>query len=57
MPRIIGDIHERFMKEYIDTNESNIIGRERMVLAQNKQGMMVPCKLLIKILPDLEKGV
>ncbi|CAD8205602.1 unnamed protein product [Paramecium octaurelia] len=57
MPKIIGDQHNQLVENYMRTSNSNIIGLERFVLAQNSQQYLVPCKLMIKVLPNLEKGI
>ncbi len=46
------------MLRYFETNVSNnIIGIERIVLPINKGGYLVPCSLMIKILPNLDEGI
>ncbi|CAK86810.1 unnamed protein product (macronuclear) [Paramecium tetraurelia] len=57
MPKIIGDQHNQLVENYMRTNNSNIIGMERFVLAQNSQQFLVPCKLMVKVLPNLDKGI
>ena len=46
------------MRNYFETNKTNnIIGRERTVLPINRLGYLVPCTLMIKILPNLDEGI
>ena len=57
MPKVYADLHDGFMRSYLETSESKIIGLERLVLPQNKQGYLVPCTLMIKVLPNLDEGI
>lgn len=57
MPKVYSDQHDQFMRTYLETSDSKIIGLERLVLAQNKQGYLVACTLMIKILPNLDEGI
>lgn len=45
------------MRNYLESSESKIIGVERLLLSQNKGGYLVPCTLMIKVLPNLEEGI
>ena len=45
------------MKSYLETSDSKVIGQERMLLAQNKNSYLVPCTLMIKVLPNLDEGI
>ena len=57
MPKAYADLHDGFIRSYLETSESKIIGLERLVLPQNKQGYLVPCTLMIKVLPNLDEGI
>lgn len=57
MPKVYADLHDGFMRSYLETSESKIIGLERLVLPQNKQGYLVPSTLMIKVLPNLDEGI
>ncbi len=57
MPRVIGDIHDNIMRNFFETSESGIIGRDRTVLAMHKNGYLVPCILMTKIYPNLDEGI
>jgi hypothetical protein len=57
IPKIIAEIHDDLVIRYLDTSISRAIGKERFVLPIDKQGYMVPSILMIKILPNLEKGL
>jgi len=57
MPKIIGDSHDSSMKRYFETSEPKVIGVERLVFPVNKAGFMVPCTLMIKVLPTLDEGI
>lgn len=45
------------MKNYLETSDSKVIGQERILLAQNKNNYLVPCTLMIKVLPNLDEGI
>lgn len=57
MPKVIAELHDLFMKNYLETSEAKVIGTERLVLCQNKAGYLVPCTLMIKVLPNLDEGI
>jgi hypothetical protein len=57
MPKIYGDFHDDLMKRYMDTTDAIVMNKERMVLCLNKNGYLLPCSLMIKILPNLDEGV
>ncbi|KAM3130308.1 hypothetical protein pb186bvf_017604 [Paramecium bursaria] len=57
MPKVYADQHDQFMKSYLETSDSKVIGQERMLLAQNKNSYLVPCTLMIKVLPNLDEGI
>ena len=57
MPKAYGDMHDKFIQKYLNTSYSTIIGQERMIMCQNKQGYIIPCSLMIKVLPSLQEGI
>lgn len=59
MPKIIADIHDSLLKNYFESSESKIVGTgmERIVYPQNKNGYIIPCTLMIKVLPNLDEGI
>ena len=57
IPRVIGDVHEKFMRRYFDTSESKLIDRERNIFCLHKNGYLVPCTIMIKVLPNLDDGI
>ncbi|CAD8089671.1 unnamed protein product [Paramecium primaurelia] len=57
MPKVYADQHDQFMKNYLETSDSKVIGQERILLAQNKNNYLVPCTLMIKVLPNLDEGI
>ena len=59
MPKIIADIHDNLLEIFFWKFESKIVGPglERMVYPQNKNGYIVPCTLMIKVLPNLDEGI
>mmetsp|Transcript_28675 Transcript_28675/g.25657 ORF Transcript_28675/g.25657 Transcript_28675/m.25657 type:complete len:287 (-) Transcript_28675:781-1641(-) len=57
MPKIIRELHDGFMRHYFETSQAKIIGQERTVFPINKKGYMIPCTLMIKVLPTLDEGI
>lgn len=57
MPKIYSDYHDKFMNNFLDTSQSKVLGLERLVLALNKEGFIVPCTLMIQVLPNLKEGI
>ena len=57
MSKCFADQHDGFLMRYMGCSESTMVGSERMVLAQNKQGYLVPCTLMVKVIPNLEEGI
>lgn len=57
MPKAIADIHENLMRRYFETSEAKVIGLERIIFPVDKSGYIVPCSLMIKILPNLDEGI
>lgn len=57
MPKIYADLHDKFIRNYMETSEPKRIGVEKTVLALNKQQYLIPCSLMIKVLPNLDEGI
>jgi len=57
IPKVIGDLHDGFMRNYFETSDPKVIGHERLVFPLNKDGYIVPCSLMIKVLPNLDEGI
>ena len=51
MPKVFAERHDDFMKAYFKSNDSKIIGKDRFVMGINKDGFLVPCSLMLKVLP------
>jgi hypothetical protein len=54
---VIADAHDSMMRRYFETSEKRVIGEERLVFPVNKAGYLVPCTLMIKVLPTLDEGI
>lgn len=50
-------IHDKLMERYYETAVAMIVGVERIVFPQNKAGWLVPCTIMIKVMPSLEDGI
>ncbi|EAR98621.2 PAS domain S-box protein (macronuclear) [Tetrahymena thermophila SB210] len=57
MPKVYADLHDKFMEHYLETSEGKVIGIERTVMCLNKDSFLVPCTLMIKVLPNLSEGI
>jgi len=57
MPRVIADRHDAFLKRYLGTSQARVMNIERLVFPINKKGYLVPCTLMIKVLPNLSEGI
>jgi PAS domain S-box-containing protein len=59
MPKIFADMHDGLLRSYFERSESKIVGAglERIVYPQNKNGYLLPCTLMIKVLPNLDEGI
>lgn len=58
MPSLIGDYHNKIIQHFFEKSSSELsVSHERLVLAQNMKGYLVPCSLLVRLLPNLDKGI
>lgn len=57
MPECFSKIHDTLISRYLQTSESEVMGVERTVFPLSKKGFIVPSTLMIKVLPDLTKGI
>jgi hypothetical protein len=57
MPEIMSLAHDQLIRRYIDSSVKRAIGQERLVMPLDKNGFIVPAKLMIKILPNLSEGL
>jgi len=44
-------------KDFFETSVPNIVGGERTIFPLTKHNYVVPCTLMIKILPNLDEGI
>ena len=49
--------HDDFMRRNFSRESSSIINRNRIIFAKHSKGYLICCKLLLKVLPDLTKGI
>lgn len=57
MPKVYGNLHDGFLHRFLESSESRVIGTERTVMCLNKAGYLIPCTLMIKVLPNLDFGI
>ena len=57
LPKVLADLHDDLMKRYFDTSQNSVLGFERLVFPVDCNGYLVPCLLMVIILPTLEEGV
>ena len=51
MPSVFGDIHDKFIQDFLDTTQSKILNKEKVVYAKSKEGYLIPCTIMIKLMP------
>mgnify|MGYP000952821047 CR=1 FL=1 len=56
-PKVFGEIHNAILENYFDNADNKVYGTEKLVFPVNKQGYIVPCTLMSKILPSLDEGL
>ena len=57
IPTVYRQIHESLISNYLVEKDGKIGNRNILVLPLDKDNFIVPCKLLVKVLPNLEKGI
>lgn len=57
LPKIYADHHDFWMKRYFTTNKERVVSTERKVFSKNRRGFMLPCNLLIKVVPKVSEGI
>ena len=57
IPKVYANHHNYWMNRYFDNNRETIINTQRRVYAMNRRGFIIPCDLLVKIIPDLSDGI
>ena len=57
LPKVFLDLHDGFIRRFMETSESNAIGVERLVFPMKKAGYIIPCTILIKVIPNLDEGI
>ena len=55
MPKAIADEHDYIMKNYFETGRNKAIGVERIVFPLTKRGYILPCSLMVKVLPNISE--
>ncbi len=57
MPKVIADMHDIFLRNFLETGEQHVMWKERIVYAQSKSGYLIPCTLMTKVIPNLIEGI
>ena len=57
MPKILQDNHDSFLQNYFETAKAKILEVQRIVLAKDKDGYVVICKILVKAIPNLKRNL
>jgi len=57
MPKVIGEVHDNFMMHHVRTGRGFLLGNERMVFIQTKEGYLEPVCIIANTLPGLENGL
>lgn len=56
-PKCIADQHDLTLQNYLESDSSKSIDVERVIFPVGKSGYIVPCQIIIKVLPNLERGI
>jgi hypothetical protein len=58
MPALLGQSHNRFIQAYLCKTQTTLgDSLARIVLAQHIRGFLVPCNLLVRLVPNLDRGI
>ena len=58
MPQLFEDVHDKFIQDYLMQKTSTTLAlSRRLVFPLDSRGIIVPCNLLLKVLPDLTHGI
>ena len=57
MPKVYMESHDHIVMSYLEEKNAQINDKAFLVLPQNKDGYIIPCKLRLKILPNLDDGI
>ncbi|CAD8192732.1 unnamed protein product [Paramecium pentaurelia] len=56
MPNVFAQSHDQFMEAYLQTYESRIMNRERMIIGKSKNGYIFPFFIYVRYVPSFIHG-
>ncbi|CAD8089669.1 unnamed protein product [Paramecium primaurelia] len=56
MPNVFAQSHDQFMETYLQTYESRIMNRERMIIGKSKNGYIFPFFIYVRYVPSFIHG-
>ncbi len=57
MPKILSDNHDSFINNYFETAKAKILEVQRIVIAKDRQGFIVPIHIVVKAIPNLHRSL
>jgi PAS domain S-box-containing protein len=57
MPKLLSDNHDSFLQNYFETAKAKILEQQRVVIAKDKDGYIIPCFILVKAIPNLKRNL
>lgn len=48
MPELFARHHDNFLKRFLDTNETRVLGKERAIIGKHKNGYIFPFYILLR---------
>ncbi len=49
MPSIYADLHDKFVENYVNANETKSLISDRIVMVKNKMNYLIPAHLTVKV--------
>eukprot|EP00826_Nyctotherus_ovalis_P002286 TRINITY_DN10444_c0_g1_i2.p1 TRINITY_DN10444_c0_g1~~TRINITY_DN10444_c0_g1_i2.p1 ORF type:complete len:150 (+),score=36.23 TRINITY_DN10444_c0_g1_i2:98-547(+) len=58
MPQLFENVHDKFIHDYLMRETAVALKvSKRLIFPLNTQGIIIPCNLVLKVLPDIANGV
>ena len=57
MPKLLTDNHDSFLQNYFETAKAKILEQQRVVIAKDKDGYIIPSYILVKAIPNLKRNL
>lgn len=57
MPSLIANVHSKFIQKFFQTMDGKVIGVPVSVFLKCKNGLFIPCRVMVKMVPRMAKGL